>query len=262
MDSIESRESNGGSDPGLWTSWLMDNGLYEALYDEDEDRTNYNGTFLNELKSLVNTFIENLGTNNQVALSAYDQARQKLLNSGFSNEDVNNFLRIITPDYFENGQLYPITEFVKKIDQLRSQINYSSFNNLLQEFATDILGDRKNILDLINQEKLKLINSQSLDDYFIRNVGIRAELEEAKQLIKVLRGMLKGTIDKTNSSINAGKAPIKLAELDENVARILHRQSFDLENEINTLLGISDLNGARTLRIHEEIDRHMRGRYI
>ena len=262
LDSIESRESNGGSDPGLWTSWLMDVGLYETLYDEEEDRTNYDSPFLTEIKSLINTFIENLGTNNQVALRAYNQAKQKLLNAGFSNEDVNNFIAVVTPDYFENGQLHPITDFIQKIDALREQINYSSFSNLLQDFATDIIGERKNILDLINQEKLKLINSPSLDDYFIRNAGIRSELEEAKQLIKMLRAMLKGTIDKTNSSINAAKAPIKLAELDENTARILYRQSFDLENEINTLLGISDLNGARTLRVHEEIDRHMRGRYL
>ena len=82
------------------------------------------------------------------------------------------------------------------------------------------------------------------------------------KLIKILRGIIIGAKDKTNSSINAGKAPIQLAELDENTARILYRQSFDLENEIKTLLGISDLNGSRLLRIHEEIDRHMRGRYI
>lgn len=262
IDGIEMRESNGGSDPGLWTSWLMDVGLYDSLYDEDEDRTAYDGEFLKDIKELANTFIDNLGTNNQIALSAYNQIKQRLLNAGFSNEDVNSFLATITPDYFENGVLRPITEFVERVDALRGQINYSSFNELLQDFATDILGERKNILDLINQEKLKLINSQTIDDYFIRNAGIKSELEEAKQLIKMLRAMLKGTIDKTNGSINTAKPPIQLAELDENTARILYRQSFDLENEINTLLGISDLNGARTLRIHEEIDRHMRGRYI
>ena len=240
----------------------MDIGLYDSLYDEDEDHTAYDGEFLREVKALANTFIENLGTNNKVALDAYEQVRKKLLDSGFSSEDVNAFLNTITPNYFEDGQLHPITDFIKKIDALRSKINYSSFNNLLQEFATDILGDRKNILDLINQEKLKLINSQSLDDYFIRNVGIRSELDEALQLVRMLRAMLKGTVDKTNGSINAAKAPIQLAELDENVARILNRQAYDLENEINTLIGISDLNGSRTLRIHEEIDRHMRGRYI
>lgn len=262
LDAIELRESDNGNDPGLWTSWLDETGLRDLLYDEDEDATNYNSPLLSDIKSLATTFLENLGINNQTAINAYNQIRQKLMDLGFSGEDINALLAAITPEYLENGAIKPITEFIQNIDGLRSQIKYSSFHTLLQDFASDILGERSNILDLIESEKHKLANSSNLDDYFIRNVGIRSDLEESLKLIHVLRGMIIGTFDKTNGSINAGGAELKLAELDKNTADILYRQSFDLENEIKTLLGISDMNGSRILRVHEEIDRHMRGRYI
>ena len=88
----------------------MDVGLYDLLYDEEEDRTNYNSSFLTETKSLINTFIENLGTNNQVALRAYNQAKQKLLNAGFSNEDVNNFVPVLNYDSTNPSSLINISK--------------------------------------------------------------------------------------------------------------------------------------------------------
>jgi hypothetical protein len=184
---------------------------------------------------------------------------------GFSSEDINQLINDITPQYVENGQILPITNFIEEIDELRKNINYSSFTNLLQDFTTDLLGERSSIIDLIQNEKRKLANSPNLADYFIRNPEVINELEETIELIKVVRGILQGTIDKTNSSINSskhGEDYLPLAELSENTARILNRQSYDLENEILTLINISKLNGQRTLKVHEEIDKHMRGKFI
>lgn len=262
IDEIQTRESNQNADPGMWASWLMDAGLYEDLYNEDDESTNYNAQLLTDVKRLASIFLENLGVNNKLALNSLAQIRAMLQEKGFSSEDINQLIAEITPQYIENGQILPVTKFIEDIDKLRSQIKYSSFLELLQDFSTDLLGDRSSLLDLFEDEKRKLANSSSIEDYVIRNAGIKEDLQELQQMIKIVKGVIKGTVDKTNSSINSAKAPLKLAELDENTARILYRQAVNLENEIRTLIGISDLNGSRILRLHEDIDKHMRGRFI
>ena len=268
LDNIATRESddgNGGMDLGLLTNWLQDNGL-EELYDFDTDALNFDAPLLNDIKRLANTFIQNVGINNKVATDALNELRSFMEERGFSSEDINQLINDVTPQYVENGQILPITNFIEEIDELRKNINYSSFIDLLQDFTTDLLGERSSIIDLIQNEKRKLANSPNLADYFIRNPEVINELkEETIELIKVVRGVLQGTIDKTNSSINSskhGEEYLPLAELSENTARILNRQSYDLENEILTLINISKLNGQRTLKVHEEIDKHMRGKFI
>lgn len=259
------RESNNGTDEGLWQSWLDENGLYTALYDDENAETNYNSDLLKSIKTLANTFIQNIGVNNTVAINALNEIKSSLKDTGFNSDDINLLVAEITPQYIEDGELLPITSFMEEIDQLRKNITYSSFTSLLQDFGTNVFGDRNSILDLIENEKRKLANAPNLQDYFIRNPEIIKEFDEAIELIRFVRGLIKGSIDKTNASINSAKSKegfVKLAELDENTARILYRQSFDLENEILTLKGIAELNRGRILKVHEEIDKHMRGKFI
>ena len=267
LSNLELRESNGGEDLGMWQSWLEDNGLLDLLYNEEDDETDYNSELLRDIKRLANQFVENLGVDNQTALTALNQIKTFMAEKGFSSEDINDLIAEITPQYVEDGNILPVTNFIEEIDELRKNIKYSSFYNLLQNFISDVLGDNNSLLDLIKNEKLKLANAPNLQDYFIRNPKVIEELKEAITLIQALRGVIRGASpqDKTNASINSAKGDdtrIKLPELDENTARILYRQSFDLENEIQTLLDIAELNGLRTLRIHEEIDKYMRGKFI
>ena len=265
LSQLEYEKSDNGNDEELWIEWLEENGLYNDLYDEDEMKTNYGSDFLNHIKSLAKDFIQNLGVDNKSAMNALNQLRSELEAKGVEADSINSLIAEITPQYVENGNILPVTNFIEEIDGLRSSIKYSSFVNLLQDFTTDLLGDRSSLIDLLQNEKRKLANSTNLEDYFIRNPQVIAELEELLDLIEFVRGVVKGTYDKTNGSINSSKHGedfIPLPELSENAARILWRQSFDLENEIKTLMGISKLNGQRTLKVHEEIDKHMRGKFI
>ena len=265
LSGIEYRESGEGQDMGLWTSWLMDNNLYDVLYNEDEDTTDYESEFIRNLKSSALDFIQNLGVNNKAALQALNQIQSNMKEKGFSKADIDLLLSEIVPEYVEAGKIKPVTDFIKEIDGLRTNIKYSSFSDLLQYFATDLLGERNSLVDLIENEKRKLANSPNLEDYIIRNPQVVAELEELIDLIKVVRGVVQGSVDKTNGSINSskhGEDYVPLPEIDENAARILQRQSYDLENEILTLIGISKLNGQRALKVHEEIDKNMRGKFI
>ena len=265
LDGLAVREIGESQDQENWASWLLEHGLYDELYDEDADDTNYEAPLLYDIKRFVNTFIHNVGVNNQGAIHALNDLRAFMLEKGFEDDDVNQLLAEVIPQYIEGGESLPITNFIEEIDALRQNIKYSSFTNLLQDFTTDLFGDRSSLLDLLQNEKRKLANSANLEEYIIRNPQVMAELEELLDLIKVVRGVIKGSVDKTNSSINSSKTPegyIPLAELDEKTSRILQRQSYDLESEIRTLIGISKMNGQRTLRIHEEIDKHMRGKFI
>ena len=265
IDNIAARESSDGEDFSAFAAWLQDNGLFDELYDEDTDSINFDSALLNDLKRLVNTFIQNIGVNNKLASDTLGEIRSFMKAKGFSSEDINQLINDVTPQYVENGELLPITTFIEQIDDLRKNINYSSFIDLLQDFTTDLLGERRSIIDLIQNEKRKLANSPNLADYFIRNPEVINELNETIELIKIVRGIIQGSVDKTNSSINSskhGENYLPLAELSENTARILNRQSYDLENEILTLINISKLNGQRTLKVHEEIDKHMRGKFI
>jgi hypothetical protein len=213
----------------------MDNNLYDLLYDEENDETNYNSPFMQHLKSLAFAFIQNLGVDNKAAFKTLKDIKTEMQDKGFSEEDINQLIAEITPQYVENGQVLPVTNFIEEIDGLRSNIKYSSFTDLLQYFATDLLGEPNSLVALIENEKHKLANAPALEDYVIKNPQVISELEELLDLIKVVRGVVKGTVDKTNSSINSsnhGEDFIELAELDENAARILQRQSYDLENEI------------------------------
>lgn len=241
----------------------MENNLDGILTDDPEDEDRYDTEFVKNIKRIATELVKNLGVDDRIVLDSYNELVSELKKSGIPEADANALLAELVPTYFDGDAEKSIIDYIKEIDDLRSKVKYSSFTSLLKDFSTDLLGDSKTILDLINSEKHKLATVQSLDKYLITDPAIEEELESARQLIGILKSVIKGTIDKTNASINSSQGnPIPLAELDEKTARILYGQAVELENEIMSLIDIAAANGARILKVHEEIDAHMRARFI
>lgn len=263
LENLIYKETANGEDLGLWSGYLAENNIENLLTDDPEDEDTWDTDFIKNIKRLANDLVSNLGINNRIAVNAYNELVTELQKSGIPQEDANALLQELVPTYYDNGEEKSIIDYINEIDNIRSNIKYSSFINLLKDFSTDLLGDGQNILDFINSEKLKLATVQSLDKYLITDPAVEDELNTAIQLIGVLKSVIKGTVDKTNSSINSSSGnPINLAELDEKTARILYGQAVELENEIQSLINIASVNGARILKVHEEIDSHMRARFI
>lgn len=263
LDNLIYSQTANGEDNALWTGYIMENNLEDILPDDPEDQDTWDTDFIKNITRIATDLVSNLGVNDKIVVDSYNELISELQRSGIPQEDIDSLLKELIPTYFDGVKERSIVEYIGEIDGIRSNIKYSSFVNLLKDFSTDLLGDEQNILDLINSEKLKLANVQSLDKYLITDPAIKDELDSAKQLIGILKSVIKGSVDKTNSSINSDKSnPIPLAELDEKTGRILYGQAVELENEIESLLDIASVNGARILKVHEEIDSHMRARFI
>ena len=260
QEAITSPEDPEGS--MAWQSFVDETFGSDDIFD-GSDFDNLDTPFLNRIKELSKNFIDNLGVDNSAANEIYQQIVSELEVSKLPAKYKKSLLEAIIPEIYYNGKPTLITDYISEIDTIRKDVKYSAFEDLLQDFAVDLYGTRLTLLDLIKEQRGKLSGVANLTDYLIRNESVKKELENAENLIKVVQGVIMGSVDKTNSSVNAFKGnPITLAELDENTGNILWRQSHSLINEINSLKDLAHLNGLKLLRVHEDIDKHMRTLYL
>ena len=226
------------------------------ITDESGDQSDIH----DEVKALLQTFVDNFGINNQAATQALKNIENILkTRTKLSDEQIEEFFNVVLPKFGIDN----ITSFISQVDAARANITYSPITSLLKEFFFDYSGTRSNILDLIEAEEKKLSNSESLSDYTIDNEQVKNDFETIQSILNIIGAIILGSSDKTNATINAfEKNPTKLVELENKQALILANDLDVIQNRINYLKSVSDLNQQRALKIHERIDKNMRSRII
>lgn len=226
------------------------------ITDESGDQSDIH----DEVKALLQTFVDNFGINNQAATQAVKNIENILkTRTKLSDEQIEEFFNVVLPKFGIDN----ITSFISQVDAARANITYSPITSLLKEFFFDYSGTRSNILDLIEAEEKKLSNSESLSDYTIDNEQVKNDFETIQSILNIIGAIVLGSSDKTNATINAfEKNPTKLVELENKQALILANDLDVTQNRINYLKSVSDLNQQRALKIHERIDKNMRSRII
>lgn len=226
------------------------------ITDESGDQSDIH----DEVKALLQTFVDNFGINNQAATQALKNIENILkTRTKLSDEQIEEFFNVVLPKFGIDN----ITNFISQVDAARANITYSPITSLLKEFFFDYSGTRSNILDLIEAEEKKLSNSESLSDYTIDNEQVKNDFETIQSILNIIGAIILGSSDKTNATINAfEKNPTKLVELENKQVLILANDLDVIQNRINYLKSVSDLNQQRALKIHERIDKNMRSRII
>lgn len=213
-----------------------------------------------DVKALLQTFVDTFGINNQAAMQALDNIRTILKErTKLSDDQIEEFFNIVLPKFGIDN----ITEYMSQIDAVRANVTYSPIASLLREFYFDYSGSKSNIIDLLEYEEKKLANSDSLTDYSIDNEQVKRDFETIQSILNIIGAIVLGSSDKTNATINAfEKNPTKLVELENKQALILANDLDVIQNRINYLKSVSDLNKQRALKIHERIDKNMRSKMI
>lgn len=212
-----------------------------------------------DVEGFLNTFIENFGYNNTIAMSAYNNLVNALkTRTKLTDEQISEFLSYVLPAL--NGK--SIVDFITTIDTLRANVTYSPIADLLQDFWFDYAGVKSSIIDLITSEEKKLASSDILSKYSLTPM-VEEDLNTAKDILKVLGAILIGSTNKTNATINAFKFnPKKLPVLENNSAVILANDLDQLVNRINYLITLTESNKIRAFKVHERIDKNMRSKFL
>lgn len=213
-----------------------------------------------DVKDELQAFVDNFGTNNQIATQALKNIENILrTRTKLSDEQIQEFFDVVLPKYGIDN----ITNFMSNIDSIRSKITYSPILELLKEFYFDYSGTKTKVLDLIEAEEKKLANSESLADYEIDNEQTKNDFSTIKSILDVIGAIILGSTDKTNATINAFKKnPKHLVELENKVGVILGNDIDVIQGRLGYLTAISDMNHQRALKIHERIDKNMRSKII
>jgi uncharacterized protein YbcI len=84
-----------------------------------------------DVEGFLNTFIENFGYNNTIAMSAYNNLINALkTRTNLTDEQISEFLSYVIPAL--NGK--SIVDFMTEVDMLRENVTYSPISDLLQDF--------------------------------------------------------------------------------------------------------------------------------
>ena len=209
----------------------------------------------NNVVRIIDDIVKNLGTNNLVAINAYNELLEILKNTTRllepeNEEYLKDFLNSVIPTV--GGE--SIIDIIQEFDDYRSKINYSAFLSIAEKLGTDVKD--LNLLKLIEQEFLNLSTSSRLDEYLIQDNARLSSINSKglDAIFNVVKAVVTGAADGTNVTINnfkEGDIP-ELATMSENAARHILQQANEFQSRIDFLRQLSEINNARSLRKHKD----------
>lgn len=228
----------------------------EWFTDSADEPSNLKDDVLDNLQK----FIDSFGINNTIAIQSYNNILNALrTRTNLSNDEINEFLNYVIPKLGNQN----IVDFIKDIDLIRAKVKYSPIATILKDLYFDYSGTKSNIIELLEAEEKALSSSPLITDYLIQNNQVKADLNEAKNILDVLSAILIGSTDKTNASINAFESnPKELPVIERESAVILGNDIDILKNRINYLLDRDEANSKQALKQHERIDKNMRSKFL
>lgn len=202
--------------------------------------------------NLLNKFNQTFGNNNKEALEIYDN----LLN--YLPEDI---IKDLLPHIGDES----IIDYIKEIDGIRKNINYSEFTNLFNEFYVDLTGEKSSIIDALNYEEKRLASMESVTDYTLNNKASRNALTNLSNVLDVFIGILNGAYSGLNADINKYREKLDkslLPVFDEKTKNLLYKDAEKLMSKTLFLLNLDTINGSQKLKLQEKIAINMRPKFI
>lgn len=237
---------------------LPDGSLEELGIFEHNLKADIQRRFLNEITS----FIKNFGRNNTEAVNALERAKNILkTETSLDSETIDNLLQELVPSI--NGQ--SIEEFIKDIDLIRKDIQYSPFQELFKQFSIDLTGEVLPIINILHNEELRLAETPNVQEYTIDNPFVAKSLENALVLLDSLTSLVTGAYDGLNETINKYRninGNPNLGILEESQARSLFEEIIKYKQKIQALLTISENNGRNKLDAQKKIAANMHPKFI
>lgn len=295
---IEEEALNGGDRGYQQDSYLQEvygeeiNGEYYSLAGDlyTPDDPGRSGA-LDDLTSLVDKFNLAVQRDAKEALSIYQQMIDLLIQHPVADEktkqkweenpeskksylkQVESFIKSILPTVNEVGKLnedgttslgqsISVIDYLIQIDEIKQNIKQSAFLDILNDFIVDVNEEPNNLLQVIQQEKRRLLNQVNAEDYVIENKQIEQQLNDAFDYIKIVEALINGAYSGLNESINNSSKIYKLATIDENTKNIIASEINSLKSELGTLSLVSGMNNMRRLSVHQKVMTNMRPKFI
>lgn len=116
------------------SNWEIVRNTINGETDEDVWFTEYLGDpsqLHDDIEGFLNTFIDNFGLNNQIAMNAYNNIVNTLkARTNLTDEQIQEFLGSVLPKIGDQS----IVQFMRDIDALRANVTYSPIAALLKDF--------------------------------------------------------------------------------------------------------------------------------
>ena len=217
-----------------------------------------NTFFSEELKTLTEKFINVIQVNPDEALNLYQQMIGLFEIQPQYKDKAEKFIKDLLPSIGTES----IVDYIQEIDQLKQNVKESSFLNLLDDFIVAVNGSPIKLVQLIKQEKQRLIDKHSAEDYVIEDENVEKEIAEIQGYLNVLEALLSGAYSGFNESVNDNSKIYKLATISENTKNILSSEINTLRSELSTLSLISGLNKQRRLNVYQKTAVQNRPKFI
>ena len=214
--------------------------------------------FIKNIDSFINTF----GKDNKQALKFLQDAIDILDNeTNLDSESKEYLLNSVLPKIGDQR----IDDYIKEMDEIRKDIEYSPFNEWFKSFSTELTGEKLPILDIIKSEELRLAGAPNIFEYKIENEFVENELKNAITLLDTAIAMITGSYDGLNASINKYRKQLskpELAILEDGPAQMLYQEAIKLKSKIEVLLQFNKINGQNQLEVQKKIQANMRPKFI
>lgn len=217
-----------------------------------------NTFFSEELKTLSEKFINAIQVNPSEALNLYQQMIDLFELQPQYKDKAEKFIKDLLPSIGTES----VVDYIQEIDQLKQNVKESSFLNLLDDFIIAVNGSPIKLVQLIKQEKQRLFDKHSAEDYVIEDENVEKEIAEIQGYLNVLEALLSGAYSGFNKSVNENSKIYKLATISENTKNILSSEIDTLRSELQTLSIISGLNKQRRLNVYQKIAVQNRPKFI
>lgn len=249
---------NGGDEDSYLaqTSTEIDGKEYNLVQDLLHDTGDLN--FFKELEELVKQFNNAAQSNITEALNKYQEIIELFKKQPNFKDKAEKFVKQILPQI--NGQ--SIVDYLQEIKELKQNVKESSFLDLLNDFTIAINGEPIKLISLIKNEKQRLLDKYTLDDYVIEDENVEKQIAEVQSYLNILEALINGAYSGFNESINSTSKIYKLAVIGENAKNILNSEIETLRSELMTLSMISSMNKFRRLSIHQKVEVNMRPKFI
>lgn len=205
----------------------------------------------NEIASKINSLI-----GQQVSEEGDDVSyiAEELANSGKSAED---FLKFVFPKVGNHS----FADFISKVNDIKANSKKSPVYDIVKVVGESI-GIPDIGLDMLDDQVIKFLRSETTDQYFIKDPKVIKYLERLQKVIQMATGFVDAHLkDGFNEKVNIFREALekeRFGIIDRDISLILNGELNRMGGRIATLLQIAKENEARTLGKQKDIELNMR----
>ncbi len=218
-----------------------------------------------QLKSLIERFESNLGINNEIALSAWEEIKQLLISEDVPSQYSNELLEAM--QYKVNNM--NVIDYINEYNSIKRQNTTSPIYDLISIIQTNLNGTTTNLLEVLKTEESRFVNSKKLEDYIIENNASVNELTELQNILGMIHSLTEASVNLNGENMNSVLNLRRLKENKEELPNInvyvgitLNAELNKLATRVQYLLELSKLNQNQKLRVQKDIAVNMKQRFF